>query len=242
MLKNWAMKKLIFLFILLVSLINANAQSILGAWEATYEEPGKNSIMISVLVTSGYLVTTVYDTSTGTFMRTSGGSWVRNGNLVTEYVEFDSKNPERVGTKNTYELEFTANTISMANSDIVFARVDDGTPGALAGAWLMSGRIRNGELQTRDTDRPRKTMKILSGSRFQWIAYNTETKAFMGTGGGTYTTENGKYEETIQFFSKDPSKVGMSLSFDYELKDGDWHHSGASSKGDPIHEIWSIRG
>ena len=26
-------------------------------------------------------------------------------------------------------------------------------------------------------------MKILSGSRFQWIAYNTETRQFMGTGG-----------------------------------------------------------
>ncbi|TKD59155.1 membrane or secreted protein [Flavobacterium sp. ASW18X] len=235
------MKKSILLFILLVGVFKANAQSTLGAWEGIYGEPGKKSIKISVLVADGYLVTTVYDTNTGAFIGTSGGSWERDGNLVTEYVEFDSNNPERVGTKNTYELEFTANTIRMSNSDIVFARVDNGTPGALAGAWLMSGRIRDGELQTRDTGKPRKTMKILSGSRFQWIAYNTETKAFMGTGGGTYTTENGTYQETIQFFSKDPSKVGMSLSFDYELKEGDWHHSGTSSKGDPIHEIWSIR-
>ena len=84
-------------------------------------------------------------------------------------------------------------------------------------------------------------MKILSGTRFQWIAYNTETKKFMGTGGGTYTTKDGKYSENIEFFSKDNSKAGLSLKFDYELLDGKWHHKGFSSKGDPIHEIWSKR-
>ena len=40
----------------------------------------------------------------------------------------------------------------------------------------MSGRYRNGVKQTRSTDRPRKTMKILSGKRFQWIAFDTEKK------------------------------------------------------------------
>ena len=111
----------------------------------------------------------------------------------------------------------------------------------MAGAWLISGRMRNGELQKRDTNRPGKTMKILSGSRFQWIAYNTETKEFMGTGGGTYTTIDGKYTENIEFFSRDDNRVGASLQFDYELRDGDWHHSGLSSKGKPIYEVWSLR-
>ena len=43
-------------------------------------------------------------------------------------------------------------------------RIDNGKPGKLAGAWLMSGRIRNGQMQERNTSRPRKTMKILSGT------------------------------------------------------------------------------
>ena len=60
-------------------------------------------------------------------------------------------------------------------------------------------------------------MKILSGTRFQWIAYNTETKKFMATGGGTYTTLKGKYKENIEFFSRDNSKVGLNLEFDYEI-------------------------
>ena len=84
-------------------------------------------------------------------------------------------------------------------------------------------------------------MKILSGTRFQWIAYNTETKEFLGTGGGTYTTEAGKYTENIEFFSRDSSRVGASLSFDFSLENGDWRHKGKSSKGDPIDEVWTKR-
>ena len=84
-------------------------------------------------------------------------------------------------------------------------------------------------------------MKILSGTRFQWIAYNVETKQFMGTGGGTYTTVDGKYTENIEFFSRDDNRVGASLEFNYKLKEGKWHHSGKSSKGDPMYEVWSRR-
>jgi hypothetical protein len=105
----------------------------------------------------------------------------------------------------------------------------------------MSGRKRDGKIQTRSTDGPRKTMKILSGKRFQWIAYNTATGDFFGTGGGSYTTVNGKYTENIEFFSRDNSRVGAALGFDYELIDENWHHSGFSSKGAPLYEIWSQR-
>ena len=82
-------------------------------------------------------------------------------------------------------------------------------------------------------------MKILSGTRFQWIAYNTETKEFFGTGGGTYTFVDGKYTEHIEFFSRDSTRVGASLSFDGKVEGNNWHHSGLSSRGEPIHEIWT---
>jgi hypothetical protein len=52
----------------------------------------------------------------------------------------------------------------------------------------------------------------------------------------------GKYTENIDFFSRDQSRVGMSLSFDFALTpENDWRHSGKSSKGDPIDEVWSKR-
>ena len=93
--------------------------------------------------------------------------------------------------------------------DLTFNKIDDGSPGKLAGAWLFFNRMRNGELgNPRNADNARKTMKILSGTRFQWIAYNVETKEFMGTGGGTYTTIDGKYTENIDFSKfKDQKKI-----------------------------------
>ncbi len=118
--------------------------------------------------------------------------------------------------------------------------IDNGTPGKLSGAWLITGRMNDGKMSKMNPG-ARRTMKILSGTRFQWIAYNVDTKEFLGTGGGTYTTENGKYTENILFFSRDNNRVGASLQFDFTLEDGNWRHKGLSSKGDLIDEVWTKR-
>lgn len=235
------MKNLFFLIIILLSMFNATAQSLVGAWEGvkTIENGDKHRSV--VIFSDGYQVITTYDAESGKFIGTNGGTWKLDGDMMTEKVEFDSQNPDRVGDEINFKILLKDNTLGIVGSDKTMKRIDDGQPGKLQGAWLMSGRIRNGETQQRDTSRPRKTMKILSGTRFQWIAYNTETKEFKGTGGGTYTTIDGKYTENIEFFSRDNAKTGLSLQFDFELIDGHWHHSGLSSKGDPIHEIWSVR-
>jgi hypothetical protein len=198
-------------------------------------------VKISFIVSDGYQVAAWYDNKTGEFISTNGGKWSLDGKTLTETIEFHSRDTARVGLKVSYDIELSEKELGIKYFDKPFIRTDSGTPGALAGAWLMSGRIRNDELQERDTSRPRKTMKILSGTRFQWIAYNTETKRFMGTGGGTYTTEDGKYTENIEFFSRDDSRVGASLPFNYEIKEGKWHHSGNNSRGEPMYEIWSVR-
>lgn len=229
-----------FVFCLLATM-TLQSQSPIGAWEIlSKDETGKN-IRIVVIFTEGYQVASTYNADNGEFISTNGGSWSMDGNQMTETVEFDSKTPDRVGSSISFEINLSEDKMSIVGQDMTLTRIDDGTPGALKGPWLMSGRKRNGEIQSRDTNRPRKTMKILSGTRFQWIAYNTETKQFMGTGGGTYTTKDGVYVENIEFFSRDNSRVGAKLDFKYELVDGAWHHSGKSSKGQPIYEIWSIR-
>ena len=105
----------------------------------------------------------------------------------------------------------------------------------------MAGRINGEEERRRDTNRPRKTMKILLGGYFQWTAYDTERFSFYGAGGGTYRATAGTYTETIDYFSRDNNKVGISLGFEYEKKGVDWYHKGFSSRGDPLHEIWTFR-
>ena len=78
----------------------------------------------------------------------------------------------------------------------------------------------------------RKTIKILTGERFQWAAINTATGEFFGTGGGTYTFKDGRYSEKIEFFSRDSSRVGITLDFEGKVEGVNWHHRGKSSKGD----------
>lgn len=191
-----------------------------------------------VIISGNYFAFTVFSSSS--FINTYGGSWTIDGNNLVVTYEFNTENPDMVGSSASFRASVSGNTLYV--NDGALTRIDDGAPGKLEGAWLFANRMRNGSLGTpRNADNPRKTMKILSGTRFQWIAYNVDTKEFMGTGGGTYTTKDGKYVENIDFFSRDQSRVGASLEFDFEIKSGDWHHKGLSSKGDPIHEIWSLR-
>ena len=236
------MYKFLLLLLTLASAANlVQAQSVIGAWEVNLKSPDGIDLRNVVIFADGYQTISSYDAKTGKFLGTNGGTWKLEGDMMTEKVEFDSKNPERVGEEVTFKIELGSDYFTIVEDNVKFNRIDAGSPGKLQGAWLMSGRIQEGKEQTRDTSGPRKTMKILSGTRFQWIAYNTETKEFSGTGGGNYTTIDGKYTENIEFFSRDDTRVGASLGFDYKLVDGKWHHSGLSSKGDPIYEIWSIR-
>ncbi|MCK0178474.1 membrane or secreted protein [Flavobacteriaceae bacterium S0862] len=235
------MKKAIVLLFSIVASLGMTAQNIIGAYEAYSTSENGDRLRNIVILADGYQVLTVYNSETGKFIHSNGGTWKLEGNTMTEKVEFHTDNNELVGTEVSFEVKITDDSIQIVGNEMILTKIDDGTPGKLQGAWLMSGRVRDGKEQSRDITRPRKTMKMLSGTRFQWIAYNTETKQFMGTGGGTYTTVDGKYTENIEFFSRDDSRVGASLEFDFSFVDGNWHHKGFSSKGDPMHEIWTVR-
>ncbi|HEY9168074.1 MAG TPA: membrane or secreted protein [Lutibacter sp.] len=235
------MKKIILLLIYTLISVGISAQGIIGAWENYVTTENGDKLRNVLIFAEGYQVLTTYQATNGKFVHTQGGAWTLEGDIMTEKVEFNTANSELVGTELSYKVIVTDNVVEIVDNNMKMNRIDNGEPGKLQGAWLMSGRIRDGETQLRDTGSPRKTMKILSGTRFQWIAYNTETKQFMGTGGGRYTTLNGEYNENIEFFSRDDSKVGLSLKFNYDLIDGKWHHKGFSSIGDPLHEIWNVR-
>ena len=234
------MKKIILLTIILIS-FSANAQNIIGSWERIHTSNDGKELKSIVIFTESHQSISIVENKTGKLIHSNGGTWSLDGNTMTEVVEFDTDNPERVGSSVVFDIELNNDYLKIVGSDRKFFRNDDGGPGELNGAWLMSSRIRNGIMQKRETNRPRKTMKILSGTRFQWIAYDTSKKTFIATGGGTYTTKNGVYTESIEFFSRDISRIGMKLEFEYSLKDGNWNHKGFSSRGKAISEIWTKR-
>ena len=228
-------KVLRFLPFLLIG-FSVSAQSLTGAWEIKETESTESRIYAG-----NFFSVAIYNLEGKQFVGTYGGKYTLSGDQLTESIEFDTRNPERVGSevKLSFKLSNDGKKASLGSHELT--RTDDGTPGQLSGAWLITGRFNDkGEIR-RSTPGARRTMKILSGTRFQWIAYNVDTKEFFGTGGGTYTTKDGKYTENISFFSRDNSRVGVSLGFEFSLVEGEWHHKGLSSKGEPIHEIWTKR-
>ena len=225
---------------------------VLGSIQSISQSPKMNGAWISVsegtttvyIYSDRHFVVSIF--SKEKFIETFGGTYQMEGAAIKETIEFSTRNPDQIGTMQRTSLFWNkaGDEFKLSKSESVeppFRCLDNGTPGKLAGAWLITGRFNNGEMR-KNTPGARRTMKILSGTRFQWIAYNVETKEFSATGGGTYTTENGKYTENIEFFSRDQSRVGASLEFDFlMMEDGGWRHSGKSSKGDPIDEVWSQR-
>lgn len=240
--KNYlAMKPIRILILAAVVFIGAmafrkspSAVPVTGAWQLN---AGVEQVLLFM---DGYFTHTTYDKAAKRFVQTRGGTYTFHDGKLTVQYEFDSQNPATVGQSVQY-------TASIKNGQLVtnlngaaegWKRLDDG--GApLAGLWKITARKQDGELQTIHQRGTRKTVKILTGTRFQWAAIDPGTRQFMGTGGGTYTFADGKYTEQIEFFSRDSSRVGSSLTFDGRLEKGDWHHSGLSSRGEPIYEVWS---
>ena len=216
------------------------SKDIQGAWTSSEINEAGEKITITTIVMDGYHAETFYNEKTNAFVKTFGGFWTVKKNVIKITNEFSSADSASVGKTRELTFHLKGDSLTFEGSDKIWTRIDDGQIGDLNGAWLISGRKRDGAM-VRRTPGDRKTMKILSGTRFQWIAYNTATGKFSGTGGGTYTAKNGTYTEKIEFFSRDNSRVGATLTFQYEVLENEWHHSGMSTKGSPIYEIWSPR-
>jgi hypothetical protein len=194
-------------------------------------ENGEDWLMLK----DNYFIHTSFNKASRQFHFSRGGTYQANENQLNCKIEFDTRANNKVGQKETYRIKL--NDQSLQLGDVEYKLSDDGS-GALAGYYRISGR-KQGDKVNEMPLAARKTIKLLTGNKFQWAAINTSTGEFFGTGGGNYTFSNGKYTEHIEFFSRDSSRVGASLEFTDTLKGKQWIHSGLSSKGDPIYEIWS---
>lgn len=206
-------------------------QSLEGAWDT-----GQGV----VICTPTYLACTDFSVPNKKFKGSWGGTytWVKDSLKV--HLEFSTYDKASVGKDKVFlaklKKELTLKDPSTKTEQSWKAIPEDG-PVALAGLWRITGRMNNGQLNAMPLA-ARKTIKIFSKTRFQWAAINTQTGDFSGTGGGTYTLKDGKYTENIEFFSRDSTRVGASLGFDALVEGNKWTHTGKSSTGNPVHEIW----
>lgn len=210
------------------------SQSLNGTWQR-HDAP---SATVILTIADGYLIETTYETTR--FRATRGGPFQQANNTINLQVEFDTADSSRVGQTESHPITLRDNklTISGPNRNQTFDQVDE-RPTSLTGLWRITARANETGQLTAMQRGPRKTIKLLTGSRFQWVAINPQTRQFFGTGGGTYTLANGQYTETIDFFPRDSSRVGRSLTFDATVSQGEWLHRGQSSTGNPISERWS---
>lgn len=232
------MKKLLLLPLLFFCGL-ISAQQFEGSWKLVEKDgkdiSGEETVKI---IQDDYFAFGTKKTGTNEFVRAGGGELNVDDRFIQKY-DFQTANPEMVGQEKVYDFQLENDRLVLTGSGEreVWERISD-EEDQLTGNWVITGRMRNDEL-SRSTPGARRTIKILGGGRFQWVAFNSDSKQFSGTGGGTYSAQNGDYVENIEFFSRDDGRVGASLDFDYEVKDGEWHHSGNSSTGNPIYEIWS---
>ncbi len=225
------------LFVLLFLSTISIAQVPVGAWKSQ-EPTGSTSVMI---VAANYLTIASYSVLNKYFERTEGGGFSMDGDQMVYTPEFNSADSTKIGVPINFTVSRKDGVLTLRYKDAwVWMLVDNAQNVPMAGTWHITQRAQDGvgELIKIHQTGTRKTIKILSGTRFQWIAIDPAVKGFYGTGGGTYKIQNGKYTEHIEFFSRDNNRVGNNLTFNWKLNNGEWDHSGKSSKGDPIHEVW----
>ena len=228
------MKKIICSLILLASIGQGFAQNVQGAWKRNLD-----TAVQYLTIVDNYFSIATFSVSDKKFISTRGGTAVIKDGKMAGIIEFNTADKTEVKTNYMYDFQSKGKKLKLAAEGVQLNwELVDNASDALSGNWKIIGREQDSNIIPIKPG-ARKTIKILSGTRFQWIAINSETGDFFGTGGGNYSFSNGTYTENIEFFSRDSSRVGASLSFNAEIKNGDWHHSGLSSKGDKIYEIWS---
>lgn len=228
--------KYLSVVILLIVQATVFAQVPKGAWKSQ-EPTGSTSTLI---VADNYLSIASFSVGNKYFERAEGGPFTMSGNQMTYTPEFNSADTAKIGLPIVFTVTVKDDILTLRYEEaMVWMRIDNGDS-PMAGAWHITERASGGQgdLVEIHQEGTRKTLKLLSGTRFQWFAIDPAVKGFYATGGGTYTAQNGKYSENIQFFSKDNNRVGSALKFDHKLENGRWDHSGKSSDGKPIHEIW----
>ena len=243
--KNFNIKSnYIFTILFFATTFVAYSQILPGIYADTVEINGSKRVH-QVKINEDYFIYNEYEIEPANFIKTLGGfiqmEEASAHNLLVVLLEFNSNYSEDSIQKLSIPIEMDGEKIQMNWFEKLTLNPLLPSTQDLDGTWLFATRGPDTGQDRRGESSSRKTLKFLMDSTFQWIAYDTESFKFSGTGGGRYSAQNGTYKEYIEFFSKDNARVGAELEFNYNLEGTDWHHTGKNSKGEPMYEIWSKR-
>ena len=238
MIPKTVFQRLLFVFAISIS-ASFYAQVDSGVYFAAEEKEGE-TIQHKLTVSEDYIIHIEYQSEPAKFIRTRGGFYTVDGDNLNVKLEFNSGYEADSVSQAVVPYKQMGDKLVIGDSQREYTKAKSMSQD-LDGNWLFGTRGPDTGQERRGDSKPRKTLKMLIDGSFQWIAYNTETFKFFGSGGGSYTSTDGTYTESIEFFSRDNSRVGADLEFKYEVKGNDWHHTGNNSKGEPMYEIWVKR-
>lgn len=237
---RYCLPTLLFLTFSLV----VNSQISQGIYADTLVQNGIKKIH-QVKLNSDYFIYTAYENEPSKFIKTMGGfvkfEKTNADTLMIVLLEFNSNYEQDSIRRLSIPVKMMKEQLHLNWFEKLELNPIDAYTQDLDGKWLFATKGPDTGQERRSEENTRKTLKFLKDGTFQWIAYDTDSFKFSGTGGGSFTSKNGIYTEHIAFFSKDASRVGANLKFNYELKGNDWHHTGKNSKGEPMYEIWAKR-
>jgi len=234
----------LFTLLFLTANFIANGQISKGIYVDTLENTSSKRIH-QVKIHDDYFIYTAYENEPANFIKTLGGFFTIEKTdaktLLVVLLEFNSNYEQDSIRQLSIPVKMIGEKLQLNWFEELTLEPIETKTQDLDGEWLFATRGPDTGQERRGEESSRKTLKFLKDGTFQWIAYDTASFRFSGTGGGSYSSKDGVYTEQIEFFSKDNSMVGATLEFNYELNENDWCHTGNNSKGEPMSEIWAKR-
>ncbi len=158
-----------------------------GAWKLVSESQSQSEVPSGataiMILSDGRFSVAYFDREGKQFLGTYGGTFTITGNRYIESYDFNTWDSTQIGNKATLRHTLTNNNWTLSgkrrgsNVQETWQRIDDASQSSLAGAWQITSRLTGSGEMAIITPGPRKTVKMLSGTRFHWIAFNTETNS-----------------------------------------------------------------
>jgi hypothetical protein len=116
---------------------NIETTNIVGAWG--YGTAENRTVMI---YTGEIFSVATYNIPGKKFISSYGGTARVEGDKLIKKIEWNSIDTGQVGKEIAEEIKLTGDKLVLQNKES-WNRLDDGTPGALMGAWVITGNYNN---------------------------------------------------------------------------------------------------
>ncbi len=122
--------------------------------------------------------------------------------------------------------------------DVKSGKPLSGQPAHL-GTWrLVSFKYGDASNWT-DAPQAQRRIKLITATHFTWVEYEVSSGKVQSSAGGTYSFDNGKYTELIEFAGEGMDNyLGKKQPFTIRVEEDKLHQSGQLSDGTKIEEIW----